>query len=150
MPDDDAKTMNKALFLNMVMMFSTSAMQQLGKIVNPATGKTAVDLQGAQFFIDLLSMLKAKTANNLDRDEARLLSDTLATLQMNYVETAEEASGKGQPSSETPAHQDAPAPGAPEASRPDPSGPSGSTADTSQPPAGKPDDKKPRYHKSYG
>jgi hypothetical protein len=140
MADEHADTMNKALFLNMVMMFSTSAMQQLGKIVNPATGKTAVDLQGAQFFIDLLSMLKAKTANNLDREEARLLNDTLATLQMNYVETAAET---GKP-------EDASAPASEEAAPTDPATGQTPPPSTEAQPEGKTDKKDPRFRKSYG
>jgi hypothetical protein len=139
MSDDETKTMNKALFLNMVMMFSTSAMQQLGKIVNPATGKTGVDLQGAQFFIDLLLMLKAKTGNNLDRDEARLLNDTLATLQLNFVETSEEA--------ERAAKKDEPPKG--DASPAQPPEPVPSPTPEPQPKT-KPDSKDPSYHKSYG
>ena len=139
MSDDETKAMDKALFLNMVMMFSTSAMQHLGKIVNPATGKTGVDLQGAQFFIDLLSMLKAKTDKNLDRDEARLLNDTLATLQMNFVETSEDAAKvketKEPPKGEVPPSQ--------------PAEPTPSPAPEAQPKS-KPDTKDPSYHKSYG
>jgi hypothetical protein len=138
MADEQADTMNKALFLNMVMMFSTSAMQQLGKIVNPANGKTAVDLQGAQFFIDLLSMLKAKTANNLDREESRLLNDTLATLQMNYVETAAEA-GK---QDESPAAEGSTAADKTDAQTQQPS--------TDAQPDVNTDKKDPRFRKSYG
>lgn len=138
--DEQTKSMNKALFLNMVMMFSTSAMQQLGKIVNPSTGKTGVDLQGAQFFIDLLSMLKAKTEGNLDKEESRLITDTLATLQLNYVETASEAGksdSEGKTSIEEGAAKDA---SAEKESAPGQAAPDGS----------KPDEKDPRFHKSYG
>lgn len=133
----DKEAMGKALFLNMVMMFSSSAMQQMGKIVNPATGKTAVDLQGAQFFIDLLEMLREKTTNNLDKDEARLLNDTLATLQLNYVETSEQQ-GKEEPD---PTKAAAPTGKEPEA---EPT-PADKAAEKT-----KPDEKDPRYHKSYG
>ncbi|MEI6807126.1 MAG: DUF1844 domain-containing protein [bacterium] len=80
--------MNKALFTNLVMMFSATAMQQLGKLVNPATAKAEVDLRGAQVSVDILSMLAAKTRGNLDREEERLLSESISSVQMNYVETA--------------------------------------------------------------
>ena len=83
------KDMNKILFVNLVMMFSTTAMQQLGKLVNPMTGKTEVDLRGAQASIDILDMLAEKTRGNLDQEEGRLLKDAIASLQMNNVETAE-------------------------------------------------------------
>ena len=81
---------NKYLFINMVTMLSITAMQQLGKLISPAVGKTKVNLEAAQATIDTLDMLSARTKGNLDNDEERLLKDTLSTLKMNYVETAAE------------------------------------------------------------
>ena len=88
------KEMNKALFLNLIMMLSSSAMQQLGKLVNPLTNKAEVHLEGAQVTIDMLDMIQEKTSGNLDKDEARMLTDILATLQMNYVEVSREQKEK--------------------------------------------------------
>ncbi len=93
-PEISPEDMNKALFLNLVMMLGSTTMQQLGRIVNPLTGKTEVDLQGAQASIDMLSMLKAKTEGNLDTDEERMIKDTLSSLQMNFVETSEAEKAK--------------------------------------------------------
>ncbi len=81
------KDMNKALFAQLIMMLSSSIMQQLGKLVNPVTHKTEIDLEGAQMTIDMLQMLKEKTRGNLDNDEEAMLSSLLSSLQMNYVET---------------------------------------------------------------
>jgi hypothetical protein len=89
--DADPDAVNKTLFINIVMMFAASAMQHLGKVINPLTGKTEVDLEGAQATIDILLMLQAKTRGNLDRTEERVLKDTIASLQLNYVETARPA-----------------------------------------------------------
>lgn len=86
--------MNKVLFLNLVMMFHANAMQQLGKLVNPITGKTEIDLHGAQASIDILTMLAEKTRGNLDKEEERLLRETISSLQVNYVETAESVPSK--------------------------------------------------------
>ena len=90
----DTPDTNKALFLQFVLMLSSSTMQQLGKLMNPLTGKTEINLEAAQSTIDLLIMLDAKTRGNLDREEERFLKNTLATLQMNYVETAQSAPAK--------------------------------------------------------
>lgn len=79
---------NKIMFVNMISMLTMSAMQQLGKIINPATGKAAVHLEGAQATIDMLDMLYAKTRGNLDDDESKMLKDTLTMLKLNYVETS--------------------------------------------------------------
>ena len=82
---------NKTMFVHLVLMLSSSAMQQLGKLVNPAIGKAQISLEGAQFTIDLLDALEAKTRGNLDKDEQRLMTETLMTLKMNFVETMESA-----------------------------------------------------------
>ena len=81
--------MNKYLFINLVTMLGMSAMQQLGKLVDPAAGKAAVNLDAAQATIDTLDMLALKTQGNLDTDEARIMKDTLSALKLNYVETKE-------------------------------------------------------------
>lgn len=78
---------NKTLFVQLVMMLATSAMQQMGKLVNPATGRTEIHLEAAETTIDLLEMLRVKTSGNLDEEEQRVLADSLHTLRLNYWET---------------------------------------------------------------
>ena len=92
--------MNKIVFINTVMMLGSTAMQQMGKIINPMTHKAETNLEAAQATIDMVAMIEAKTRGNLDSDEARFLKNTLATLQMNYVETA--SSPSAQPASAAP------------------------------------------------
>ncbi len=75
-------------FINLVSALAASAMQQLGKFVNPLTGKTEVNLQGAKATIDILEMLMAKTSGNLNVNEQNLLRTTIANLQLNYVDLA--------------------------------------------------------------
>lgn len=84
---------HKMLFVNLVINLASSTMINLGKVVNPVTKKTEVNLQAAQTTIDLLDMLEAKTKGNLDEDEARFLKTTLADIKINYVETANAAPG---------------------------------------------------------
>jgi hypothetical protein len=85
----EAPDMHKILFANLIMMLSHSAMQQLGKLVNPVTNKAEVSLEGARMTIDMLEMIKAKTKGNLDDEENRMLREILSNLQMNYVETSQ-------------------------------------------------------------
>ncbi len=92
--DNNNAEMNKYLFINLVTMLGMSAMQQLGKIIHPAAGKAEINLEAAQATIDTLDMLAAKTSGNLDKDEARLMQDTLAALKMNFVETRDEEERK--------------------------------------------------------
>lgn len=88
MNDANSNTqMQKAMFLQLVSMLAMSAMQQMGKIINPLTGKTEANLEAAQSTIDLLDMLEAKTRGNLDKEEEKMLKDALSSLKMTYVET---------------------------------------------------------------
>lgn len=125
------KEMQTALFLNLVMMFSSAAMQQMGKLVNPATGKTEMNMEAAQFNIDLIEMLKAKAAGNMDHDEESYLSNTLTSLQMTYVETARE-----QPAVSTPEQGDGKPASLQDAEPVDPTSPGAESA--------------PKFRKSYG
>lgn len=131
---------HKALFLNLVMMLSSSAMQHLGKIVNPLTNKTEVNLEGARMTIDMLEMIRAKTKGNLDTEEDKMLGDLISSLQMNYVETAQSAP---QPDADQPGET----PAETETSQP----PAEETPDEPVAPSGDSEEHKdPKYHKSYG
>ena len=127
--------LNKVLFMNLVMMLASSAMQQLGKLVNPVTQKMEVNLDGAQITIDLLTMIQTKTKGNLDADEEKMLKDLLSSLQLNYVETADAVAQQGE--QKTPA---------PETQKPaaEPSAPSPVA------PADADKKKDPKFRKSYG
>jgi len=85
------KELHKILFSQLVMMLSSSVMQQLGKLVNPVTHKSEVDLEGAQMTIDMLLMIQSKTKGNLDAEEEKMLGSLLSSLQLNYVETMQSA-----------------------------------------------------------
>jgi len=74
------------LFMSLVLSLSQAAMQQMGKIINPLTGKIERNLEQAKVTIDMLEMLKEKTKGNLVKEEEKLISETLATLQLNYVD----------------------------------------------------------------
>ena len=87
MPDEHATEATGALFISLVMSLGTAAMQQMGHVPDPVSGKAAADLQAAQATIDLLAMLADKTRGNLSRQEETILRDTLSSLQMLYVQT---------------------------------------------------------------
>ena len=73
-------------FIGFVSMLSNSAFQNLGKFVNPITGKMDRNLMAAKGTIDLLSLLKEKTKGNLTKNEESVLSNSLANLQINYLD----------------------------------------------------------------
>ncbi len=76
------------LFQYLVVMFQNLAMQQMGKLINPVTGKLEQDLQQARITIDMVQMIKEKTAGNLKLEEQRLIDKIMLELQMNYVDEA--------------------------------------------------------------
>ena len=80
--------LHRALFGGLIASMAQATMQHLGKLVNPVTNKTEVNLDAAQQTIDVIEMLAAKTKGNLDADESRFISQTLMSLRLNYVETA--------------------------------------------------------------
>ena len=86
---------NEYLFQHLVAMFQTLALQQLGKLINPITGKLERDLHQARITIDMLQMLQVKTAGNLDGNEKRLLDAVVMELQMNYVDEMQRAEESG-------------------------------------------------------
>jgi len=129
---------NKVLFVNLVMMFSTTAMQQLGKLVNPATRQAEIDLESAQTSIDILTMLAAKTKGNLDNEEVRMLKEAISTLQVNYVETAESALKKDGASQ------------AATSARPGEDGGAAPKQEPVEPDAGEAKKRAPKFHMSYG
>lgn len=74
------------LFHHLIAMFQALALQQLGKIMNPVTGKVERDLHQARITIDMIEMIQAKTAGNLTGDEKKIIDTILMDLQMNYVD----------------------------------------------------------------
>lgn len=83
---EDTTTKNQLLFAQLVLMFHTAAMQQMGKLKNPLTDNIERDLSQAQVSIDILDMVKDKMKGNLTGDEERFLTDILRELKLNYVD----------------------------------------------------------------
>ena len=73
-------------FIQLVLMFQTAALQQMGKLQNPLTQKIERDLSQARFSIDMLEMIQNKTRNNLSENEKKFLEHTLFELRMNIVD----------------------------------------------------------------
>ena len=78
-----------ALFAHMVMQQSNLAVVLLGKVPEPGTGETVLDIESAKMIIDQLEMLEFKSKGNLSADETHLLQETLTTLRMLFVEVLE-------------------------------------------------------------
>ncbi|PYK99406.1 MAG: hypothetical protein DME19_08690 [Verrucomicrobia bacterium] len=86
-----------ALFAGMVMQQTNMALMLLGKIPHPESGQTLRDVEGARMFIDQLEMLEFKTRGNLDKQEERLLKQSLTALRLAFVEAIDNEPGQPQP-----------------------------------------------------
>ena len=85
---------NDELFLELVLVFQQSAWVALGKIANPATGKTDLNLGAAAHAIDMLAMLQEKTRSTQSDPERQIIDNALTQLRLNYVEAASEAASR--------------------------------------------------------
>jgi Domain of unknown function (DUF1844) len=91
------------MYMSMLLTLESSAMQALGKIMNPMTQKIEKNLDQAQMTIDMIAMLEKKTAGNLSPDEDSLTKRALYQLRMNYldeVKTDKEAPKETEPQKE--------------------------------------------------
>ena len=73
-------------FMQLIFTFHSAAMQFMGKVVSPISGKIERNLIAAQSYIDILSMIEEKTKGNLTEDEGKLLGRILYELRMNYID----------------------------------------------------------------
>ena len=84
-PDDIAAAgpaAPQASFDFLVHTLFTQALMALGRIPNPITNESHVNMATARHFVDMLAMLEQKTAGNLTADEARLLEEVQHQLRM--------------------------------------------------------------------
>ena len=86
MAEVNSKDIKDQLFLQVVLMFQTAALQQMGKIMNPLSKQVEKDLNQAKFSIDILGMLQEKTQGNLSPEEKKFLEHVLFELRMNYLD----------------------------------------------------------------
>ncbi|MSS72285.1 MAG: DUF1844 domain-containing protein [Candidatus Latescibacteria bacterium] len=77
---------NEFLFMQLVFMFQSAAMQHLGKVKNPLTDRIERDLDQARHTIDVLGMLEGKTRGNLSPQEKQFLEHALYELRMDFVD----------------------------------------------------------------
>jgi hypothetical protein len=88
---DSVPSRQAALFLQLVLGLQQSGMMALGKLMNPITRKIDRNLDVARDTIDTLAAIEARTAGNLEPDEARVLQQVLTELRMNYLDERKRA-----------------------------------------------------------
>ena len=78
-------------FMDFVLFQAQNAGLFLGKIPNPATGQTSINIRAAQSVLESLEMLQEKTKGNLVKEEIEFLEKALAN-----IKTLLEAAEKGE------------------------------------------------------
>ena len=81
--------MPKVTFGTFILSLSSTALVSLGEVPEPESGEMRENLPLAKHTIDILVMLKEKTARCLTSDEAQLLDGILYELRMKYVMQAQ-------------------------------------------------------------
>lgn len=76
---------NDQIFLQLIYMFHTSAMQGLGKVADP-TGQINRNLEYVNQTIDLMEMLLVKTKGNISEETEKMLTQMISELKLNYVD----------------------------------------------------------------
>jgi hypothetical protein len=84
----------KASFPQFISGFGIQTLINLGKIPNPVSGETRVDLPNAKYSIDILGIIQEKTKGNLAPEEDKQLADILRDLRLEYVEAVGRETGK--------------------------------------------------------
>lgn len=75
----------QASFSMIIMSIASSAAMSMGLTPNP-DNKIEIDKNIARFNIDLLTVLKDKTKNNLDPEEKGLLDHIVQDLQAKFIQ----------------------------------------------------------------
>ncbi|HYE33000.1 MAG TPA: DUF1844 domain-containing protein [Methylomirabilota bacterium] len=94
LPEDNLRQATReeiisAIFANMVIEHSQTALMLMGRMPNPQGGPPIKDLENAKRFIDEIEMLAEKTKGNLNAQEQQLMRQSLGTLRAVFVQELE-------------------------------------------------------------
>jgi len=73
-------------FSSFILSLYSSGLVQLGKVEDPSTGKTALNIDLAKHTINIIAMLEEKTRGNLTEEENSLLEALLSEIRIAFVE----------------------------------------------------------------
>ena len=85
---EQAPPLPEVNFSTLIMSLSSSALFHLGEIPDPQTGQVKKDLTLARHTIDIIGMLKGKTAGNLTDDEQKFIDNMLTDLRLRFVKAS--------------------------------------------------------------
>ena len=80
------KPTEKQLFDALISQTAYGIWVSLGKLQNPVSGETSIDLTQASIQIDMLDMINNKKHASLTDEEREYIDKVLAEAKMNYLE----------------------------------------------------------------
>lgn len=90
-----------ANFLQFISGIAVQTLVHLGKMSNPMTNQTGIDLPNAKYSIDILGILQDKTKGNLNPQENEYLQNVLRDLRLEYVAVTGSEAAKSEIKNET-------------------------------------------------
>ena len=88
------KPTEKQLFDALISQTAYGIWVSLGKLQNPVSGETSVDLDQASIQIDMLDMINNKMHASLTEEEREYIDKVLAESKMNFLEVKKSEAGK--------------------------------------------------------
>ena len=88
------KPTEKQLFDALISQTAYGIWVSLGKLQNPVSGETSVDLDQASIQIDMLDMINNKMHASLTEEEREYIDKVLAESKMNFLEVEKSEDGK--------------------------------------------------------
>jgi Domain of unknown function (DUF1844) len=82
----DSRQIPPATFLNFLSGLGSQALMQLGEVPNPLTGSREVNLPYAQYTVELLQILRAKTEGQRTPEEDQYLLGMVADLERRIAD----------------------------------------------------------------
>lgn len=79
----------EASFRTLLGTLASQAIMGLGAMADPKTGRAIIDLESAQFSIDMLQVLEEKTKGNLSDEEKDELTQVLSELRGRFVQVTQ-------------------------------------------------------------
>ena len=86
-PNEETGDPVKVDFSTFIFSLFSSALIQLGDMADPITGSMDPNLVAAKQTIDILDIMREKTAGNLTEEESKLLENASAELKWKYIDT---------------------------------------------------------------
>ena len=73
-------------FSAFILSLNASSLIHLGEIPDPQSRERTMNIPAAKHTIEILEILKEKTAGNLDQEETKLLDDILFNLRLKFLQ----------------------------------------------------------------